>query len=40
MIAYLGEIMFESGIKFSYNQLEDVDIKPRQRTDEVEVKWK
>jgi len=37
MIAYLGEIMFNSGIKFSS---EELDIKPRQRTDEVEVIWK
>lgn len=40
MIAYLGEIMFDSGIKFSYKNLNGLDIKPRQRTDEVEVKWK
>ncbi len=40
MIAYLGETMFNSGIKYSYKNLEKVDIKPRQRTDEVEVSWK
>jgi N6-L-threonylcarbamoyladenine synthase len=35
MIAYLGEICFREGIK-----RKDVDIKPRQRTDDVEVLWK
>ncbi len=39
-IAFLGEIMFKKGIKFSYKQLEMVDIAPRQRTDDVEVSWK
>ncbi len=38
MIAYLGEIMFKSGIKET--ELEKVDIAPRQRTDDVDVKWK
>ncbi|MEK6830351.1 MAG: KEOPS complex N(6)-L-threonylcarbamoyladenine synthase Kae1 [Nanoarchaeota archaeon] len=37
MIAFLGEIMFKSGIK---EKPEKIDIKPRQRTDEVEVRWK
>jgi len=40
MIAYLGEVMFKSSIKFSGKQIEKVDILPRQRTDEVEVSWK
>ncbi len=40
MIAYLGEIMFKSGIKIMPKNLDKVDIKPRQRTDEVEVSWK
>jgi len=40
MIAFLGEIMFKSGIKFSYRCLDKIDIKPRQRTDEVQVNWK
>ncbi|RLG11586.1 UGMP family protein [Candidatus Pacearchaeota archaeon] len=39
MIAYLGEIMFKSGIKFSQNQLNKIDILPKQRTDEVDVLW-
>jgi N6-L-threonylcarbamoyladenine synthase len=37
MIAYLGEIMFKSGIK---KRPENIDIKPRERTDEVLVSWK
>jgi N6-L-threonylcarbamoyladenine synthase len=36
MIAFLGEIMFKSGIK---EKAEKIDIKPRQRTDDVEVGW-
>ena len=38
MIAFLGEIMFKSGIKEI--DLDKIDIKPRQRTDGVEVSWK
>ena len=37
MIAYTGEIMFKSGVK---KKSEDVDIKPRERTDDVDVKWR
>jgi len=37
MIAFLGEIMFKKGIKEKPTR---IDIKPRQRTDEVDVKWK
>jgi N6-L-threonylcarbamoyladenine synthase len=40
MIAYLGEIMFKSGIKISEKNFNEVDINPRQRTDDVIVKWK
>ncbi len=40
MIAFLGEIMFEKGINISHNNLLGLDIKPRQRTDEVEIKWR
>lgn len=40
MIAYLGEIMFNSGIKITGNKLKKIDILPRQRTDEVKVTWK
>jgi N6-L-threonylcarbamoyladenine synthase len=38
MIAFLGEIMFKSGIK--EKNLEKIDINPRERTDDVDVKWK
>ena len=38
MIAYLGEIMFKKKIFEKYP--DKLDIKPRQRTDEVEVRWK
>ena len=37
MIAFTGEILFNSGIKFSPDE---VEIKPRERTDDVKVSWK
>jgi tRNA A37 threonylcarbamoyltransferase TsaD len=40
MIAFLGGIMFKKGIKIPYNKTDDLDIKPRQRTDEVNITWK
>jgi len=42
MIAFLGEIMFNKKIKIEIGKkdFDKLDIKPRQRTDEVEVKWK
>ncbi len=40
MIAFLGEIIFKKNIKFLEKDFDKLDIKPRQRTDEVEVKWK
>jgi N6-L-threonylcarbamoyladenine synthase len=40
MIAFLGEIMFLNGIKFSGKFAEELEIKPRQRTDDIEVKWR
>lgn len=40
MIAYLGEIMFDSGIKVSGEGIDELDIDSRQRTDMVDVKWK
>ena len=40
MIAYLGEIIYKSGKKDFSNKLDDMDIKPRQRTDDVNVDWK
>ena len=40
MIAYLGEIFFNNKIFFSDEDAESLDIKPRQRTDEVDVNRK
>jgi N6-L-threonylcarbamoyladenine synthase len=40
MIAFLGEIMFKAGIKTTYEEAEKIDIKPRQRTDDVDVSWR
>ena len=45
MIAYLGEIMFENkvyagGKNGTEKTNEEVDIKPRERTDDIEVSWK
>ena len=40
MIAFLGEIMFNSGIGFNYAEDEVLDIRPRERTDQVEVSWR
>lgn len=37
MIAFTGELMFNSGIK---SKIEDVDIKPRERTDDIKVTWR
>jgi len=37
MIAYLGEIMLKAGIKENPDK---IDIKPRERTDDVKVSWK
>ncbi len=39
MIAFLGEIMFKSGIKYSGSEIDKVDINPRERTDDVDVRW-
>ena len=38
MIAYAGEVMFKSGIKVL--DISKLDIKPRQRTDEVDISWR
>jgi len=37
MIAFLGGIMFKSDVKHDFDK---IDIKPRERTDEVGVSWK
>jgi len=39
MIAYLGEIMFKKGLGVEGKDIENVDINPRERTDDVEVLW-
>lgn len=38
MIAYLGEIMFDKGVMI--NDIDSLDIDPRERTDDVVVSWK
>ncbi|MBT4376985.1 tRNA (adenosine(37)-N6)-threonylcarbamoyltransferase complex transferase subunit TsaD [archaeon] len=40
MIAYLGEIMFNAGLGVEGKGIEEIDIMPRQRTDQVEVSWR
>jgi len=40
MIAYLGEIMFEKGLGVSGKGIDDLDIDPRERTDDVIVNWR
>lgn len=37
MIAFTGELMHKAGIE---EKPENIDIKPRQRTDDVDVRWK
>ena len=38
MIAYTGWLMLNGGAKFT--KVDDVDIRPRERTDQVEVCWR
>ena len=40
MIAFLGEVMFKSEIKFIGREAQELDIHPRERTDDVGVSWK
>lgn len=41
MIAFLGEIMFKSKSNiFSKEQINNIDIHPTERTDDIEVEWK
>ena len=40
MIAYTGEMLYNSGIKIPLSKINEIDIKPRQRTDDIEVTWK
>lgn len=39
MIGYLGIKMFDAGIFFKPEDLDKLDINPRERTDQVDVKW-
>ena len=40
MIGYLGEILFNKKIFTSADKVKDLDILPRERTDDVRVNWK
>ena len=40
MIAYLGEILFRNGDYIKLQDINKIDIKPRQRTDDVEIKYR
>ena len=40
MIAYLGEIMFDSGIKVMPKDFDKLDINSRERTDQVDASWR
>ncbi len=40
MIGFLGLKMFKKGIYTLHNDLDKIDIDPRERTDDVVVKWK
>jgi len=40
MIAFTGEIMFNSGINVFGKDIETLDILPRERTDDISVTWK
>jgi N6-L-threonylcarbamoyladenine synthase len=40
MIAYLGEIMFKKGIFKEGKDIDKIDIDPKERTDDVDIKWK
>jgi len=37
MIAYTGELIWKAGGKFD---IDNIDIAPRERTDDVEVFWR
>ena len=40
MIAFLGEIMWKAGIFTKVKDIENLDINPRERTDDVDVRWR
>jgi N6-L-threonylcarbamoyladenine synthase len=40
MIGYLGLKMYKKGVFYKPSELDKVDIRPRERTDDVKVEWK
>tara|TARA_Y100000310_G_scaffold81236_1_gene77831 strand:- start:847 stop:1827 length:981 start_codon:yes stop_codon:yes gene_type:complete len=40
MIGFLGEIMFKKGLFVKGKDINKIDINPKERTDEVNVRWK
>jgi len=40
MICYLGEIMFNKGIKVSGKDIDKIDINPHERADDIKVTWR
>ncbi len=40
MIAYTGELLFKNGNFVPFKNIKNLDIAPRQRTDEVEIKYR
>jgi N6-L-threonylcarbamoyladenine synthase len=40
MIAFTGEIMFNAGVSTPVDKVKDLDIFPRERTDDIKVSWK
>jgi N6-L-threonylcarbamoyladenine synthase len=40
MIGYLGLKMYKAGLSVKPDEMGDVDIAPRERTDDVDVKWR
>lgn len=40
MIAYTGEVLFNNGNYVRPEYIDSIDIKPRERTDDVEISWR
>jgi hypothetical protein len=40
MIAFLGEILFKKKLFTKLEDVEKLDINPRERTDDIAVNWK
>ena len=40
MIAFLGKIMFNNGDYVKLENIDKLDIAPRERTDDVKVSWR